>query len=211
VSEIHPSVTAAVSAQLQAWRAALGDGAGRVGWKVAHDIAEIEDVAGDQPVIGHLTTASLVEDGGRHSAAGARKLRAETELVLEIGDELTIASFAVALELVDVARPPDDLEGIVAANAFHRALALGPAQRGLAEKPEGRALVNGELRQTGTAREDHTTLVQTVARQLDAVGERLRPGDRILTGSITHVPVRVRDVVTAEIDGLGGVEVEITP
>ena len=36
-----------------------------------------------------------------------------------------IAGLAVGLELVDLGRPPGDLEGIIAGNVFHRAFALG--------------------------------------------------------------------------------------
>jgi 2-keto-4-pentenoate hydratase len=66
-------------------------------------------------------------------------LRAETEVALSIGQHVAadadldeartaITGAAVALEIVDVSQPPDDLEAIVAQNAFHRAFVLGPAR-----------------------------------------------------------------------------------
>jgi 2-keto-4-pentenoate hydratase len=45
---------------------------------------------------------------------------------------------------------------------------------------------------------------------LGAVGQRLAPGDRILAGSLTHVPIVAGDHVVAEIDGLGRVELRCT-
>jgi 2-keto-4-pentenoate hydratase len=50
---------------------------------------------------------------------------------------------------------------------------------------------------------DGPAALAAVARVLEAVGERLEPGDRVLTGSITHVPVRAGQAVTAAIEGLG--------
>src|SRR3954469_24787895 len=125
---VHPRIEAATRAQLDAWRAALRGGARRVGWKVALEIAEVEELIGAEPTIGHLTTATLLEPGGTYPAAGVRELRAETELAVQVGEGDRVAGLAAALELVDVARPPDGMEGIVAANVFHRAVAFGPAR-----------------------------------------------------------------------------------
>src|SRR3954454_8037035 len=128
---LPPRLVAATERQLEAWRAALAGGAERVGWKLGLRIAEIESVIGTQPAIGHLTTATVLADGAAHSAAGARELRAETELVVEgAGAGGSAAGHAVCLELVAAARPPADLEGIVAANVLHRAAVLGPTLPG---------------------------------------------------------------------------------
>ncbi|HEX2232343.1 MAG TPA: fumarylacetoacetate hydrolase family protein [Thermoleophilaceae bacterium] len=206
MTDVNPRVIAALEAQLRSWRRELEAGGGRVGWKVAYDIPEIEEVVGDEPVIGHLTTATLLDDGDSHSAAGARALRAEVELAVEAPG----SGFAVALELVDVDPPQDDLEGIVAANVFHRAVALGGGRPDVPPAAQGRLLVNGELREGARVSADIGATPAVVARQLEAVGERLEPGDRILTGAIARVPVGAGDRVRAEIDGLGGVEVEIS-
>jgi len=50
-----------------------------------------------------------------------------------------------------------------------------------------------------------------VARLLGAVGERLRAGDLILSGSVTQVGVAAGDKVRAEIDGLGSVALTVEP
>jgi hypothetical protein len=135
---VHPRVVDAQRALFEQWREELSAGARRVGWKVGHDIAEAQGVLGLQPVVGYLTTATLLQDGATYSVAQSRALRAETELVVELADdvcadaprreiEAAIAGIGVALELVDVARPASDLEGIVRGNVFHRAFALGPS------------------------------------------------------------------------------------
>jgi 2-keto-4-pentenoate hydratase len=202
----HERVVAALRAQLERRPAA----AGRVGWKIGGDIAEIEAVTGGRPAIGHLTSASLLADGSVY-AGGGRALHADTEVAVELGDDGHIVAAGVALEIVDVARPPDDLEGIVAGNVFHRAFALSPviAWPGRLDAA-ARALIDGEVRAEGRAVGDYAGAVRTVAELLGAVGERLRPGDRILTGSITQVPVAPGDAVAAEIDGLGRVALRIS-
>jgi 2-keto-4-pentenoate hydratase len=44
---------------------------------------------------------------------------------------------------------------------------------------------------------------------LEAAGERLQTGDRIITGSVVQVPVAPGDEVVAEIDGIGRVGLTI--
>src|SRR4051812_35498913 len=149
MAPLHPMIAFGLAAQLATRRAALDAGARRVGWKLAYGIEEIEALAGDEPVIGHLTTATLIEPGGTYRGAGAEGvLRGETELAVEVGEGGEIAGLAVALEVVDVGRPPDSAEGLVAANVLHRAVAFGPTRRG-ASAPSGRArlLIGGEVRE----------------------------------------------------------------
>jgi 2-keto-4-pentenoate hydratase len=213
MSDVHPRIAAATRTQLEAWRAALHAGARRVGWKIALGIAEIEDVIGGEPALGHLTTATLLEPGGAYRGARAdRALRAETELAIEVGDDGAIAGLAVALEIVDTGRPPDGMDAIVAANVFHRAVAFGPTRPGArAGDAHARLLVGGEVREASAVTADPAATVRAIERLLAAVGERLEPGERILAGSSCHVPVAPGDAVVAEIDGLGAVAATIAP
>ncbi len=217
--DIHPRLAAALEAQLGRWRAARRAGAIHVGWKVGGDIAEIETVTGGQPGLGHLTSASQLADGARYDPGGAQ-LHADTELAVEVGRDVgpeldaadaaaAVTGVCVALELVDLTRPPDDLEGIVGANVFHRAFVLGHARPPVAAGGVARSLVNGEVRASAPARVEIGDAVLTIARLLDAAGERLRRGDRILTGAITQVPVGPGESVAAEIDGVGRVAVTL--
>jgi 2-keto-4-pentenoate hydratase len=217
---VHPRLVAALERQLDHWRTATRAGAARVGWKVGGEIAEIETVTGGSPGLGHLTSGSLLEDGGRYDAGGA-ELHADTELAVEIGRDIgpeldaaeaaaAVTAVCVALELVDLTRPPDDLEGIVVGNVFHRAFVLGRDERPpLAADAVARSVVNGDVRASSTVRVDVGEAVVTIARLLAAVGEQLTRGDRILTGAITQVPVRPGETVAAEIDGLGRVAVTV--
>jgi 2-keto-4-pentenoate hydratase len=203
-------LAAALGEQRRAWRATLDAGAERVGWKIAHAIAEIDTVTGGVPLLGYVTTASVLPEGGTYDASGDRELRAETELVIDVGPGGTVLGFAVALELVDVARPPDGLEEIVAANIFHRAVVLGPSVP-LQAAPFGRATltIGGAEREAAEVDVDATAIVARIGELLALVGERIEPGDRILAGSSCHRPAAAGDEVVAAIDGLGRVSARI--
>jgi 2-keto-4-pentenoate hydratase len=41
------------------------------------------------------------------------------------------------------------------------------------------------------------------------LGEQLQPGDRIITGSVVQVPIKVGDQVVAEMGALGKVQLSI--
>jgi 2-oxo-3-hexenedioate decarboxylase len=207
----HPTIAAGLAAQLAARRAALDAGARRVGWKLAYGIAEVEELAGDEPVVGHLTSATLLAPGGSyHGASADRELRVETELAVEVGESGAIAGLAVALEVVDVGRPPHGAQALVAANVLHRAVAFGPTRAG-ASAPAGpaRLLIGGALREEARVRGDPAAVVAATARLLAAAGERLEAGDLILAGSSCHVPAAPGDAVVAEIAGLGAVAATI--
>jgi 2-oxo-3-hexenedioate decarboxylase len=211
VAALPPEILAAPRAQLQARRALLDAGARRVGWKIALGIPEVEELIGADPVLGYLTSATLLEPGATYSPAADRGLRAETELAVEVGEGGRIAGLAVALELVDVGRPPDGMDGIVAANVFHRAVAFAPTRQGAALSDDARARlrVGGDVREEGPVRGDPVATVRAAERLLGAVGERLEPGDLILAGASCHVPAGPGDEAVAEIDGLGEVGARI--
>ena len=211
----------ALRAQLHARRAQLDSGAARIGWKVGLHIAEVEEIMGPEPVFGYLTSATRLEPGATFHARGVRALRAESEVAVELGRDVhptddpgsvraAVAGLAPALELVDVDPPVEGFEGVVADNVYHRAFALGPTRTGAPGMPlVATCWVNGEVRGSGTTSEDFATKLGVIARQLEAVGEGLRAGDRIITGSLTHVPVRAGDVVEISIAPLGSLTVQI--
>jgi 2-keto-4-pentenoate hydratase len=190
---VHPRIVAALRAQLDA----RDPTAGRVGWKIALGIGEIEELIGQEPAIGNLTSATQLEDGETYRGGGP--LHADAEVVIEVGGGL-----GVGLELVDLTRARGAMEAVVAANVLHRAFVLGPSCAGVAPG-EGALIVNGEVRAVAPAVVDVERTLHTVARWLDAVGEELRSGDRVFAGSVVQVPLAPGDRVVAEIAGLGRV------
>jgi 2-keto-4-pentenoate hydratase len=109
------------------------------------------------PVLGHLTSATLLAPGATFRADGVVALHTDAEVFVELGAGGTIAGYGAALELCDLG-PPDGAEAIVASNVFHRA---------------------------------------------EDVGERLRAGDRIITGSVVQVPLGPADQVSADFGAPG--------
>lgn len=98
----------------------------------------------------------------------------------------------------------------MADNVYHRAFALGPTRPVPPGTPLAATLwVNGERRATGATAEDFVAKLRAIAWLLEAVGEGLRAGDRVITGSLTHVPVRPGDAVEIALDPLGTLAVGI--
>jgi 2-keto-4-pentenoate hydratase len=212
VADLHPTIAAGLAAQLAARRAALDAGARRVGWKLAYGIAEIEALAGDEPVFGHLTSATLLAPGATYRGASFdRELRVETSSRSRWGKTGRLPASRRARGRRRRApagrsrgarrgeRPPS--RGRVRAHAPRRDGARGRA----------RLLVGGAVREEARVRGDPAAVVAATARLLDGVGERLEPGDRILAGSPCHVPAAAGDAVVAEIGGLGAVAATIAP
>jgi 2-keto-4-pentenoate hydratase len=213
VPDVDARLTAALAVQLGHRRAALLGGAARVGWKLG--LGERERIDGE-PAVGHLTSATRLEPGGTYTAGGAESLFADAEVVVELGRRVApdgdargaIAGFGAALELVDLARP-DDAEAIVAANVFHRAFSLSALRPSFPRDVEAKLMVNGAVCAAGPAPDDLPDRVRAAARALAAVGERLEPGDRVLTGSAVQVPVGPGDEVVADLGALGRVALVI--
>jgi 2-keto-4-pentenoate hydratase len=220
MSGFHPRVIAALQAQLAARDAVLAAGASHVGWKVALGIDGAAGLVGAEPLFGYLTTATLLESGACFEPSGIRKLQVDCELAVELGSDVVagdgagaveqaVAGVATALELCEIAYPSNAFDTIVAENVLHRALVLGtfvPASP-QAERA-GRIHVNGQLRHESVV-EDVLSRIFGIARLLEAVGQGLRAGDRIICGSIcSGLPVR-GDEVEVQVAGLAGVGISI--
>ncbi|MDQ4029511.1 MAG: hypothetical protein M3168_00550 [Actinomycetota bacterium] len=176
----------------------------RVGWKIG--AGERESIGGEIAV-GHLTSGTLLESGSTYRGGGA-DLHADAEVGLELAAGQRIAGYGVALEIVDLAGT-DDPESIVAANVFHRAVALGRMRAALPPNLRAALIVNGEERAAAPVGNELADKVAAVSRLLAAVDETLEAGDRIITGSIVQVPVRPGDDVVADMGELGSIRLSI--
>ena len=192
-------------------REMLAQSAEPIGWKIGFNVSAIQEKLGiDRPLAGFLTSDGLLESGATWSLGDGGEVVVESEVAVELGeDAATIVALLPALELAD---PPDlsqDVETILAGNIFHRAVAFGP--RVETRVPgAARILVNGEEQHAIDAKSAGASLeemVSVVADRLAAAGERLQPGQRIITGVLAapHA-ARAGDTVRLELDALGGVE-----
>ena len=205
------SVVRGTAALLTRRRLILAKAAEPVGWKVGFNAPEIQEKLGiDGPLAGFLTTNGLLEDGAEWSLGKEGEVIVESEVAVELGEDArSIVALLPALELAD---PPDldqDVETILAGNIFHRAVAFGPRVE-TGSPGAARILVNGEEQHAVDAEWAGANLeemVEAVARRLEAADERLRPGDRIITG-ILAPPHKAQpgDTVRLELEHVGGVE-----
>jgi 2-keto-4-pentenoate hydratase len=203
------SVERGTEAMLMRRREICADGAEAIGWKVGFNVPELQQKLGlDAPLAGFLTTDSLVE--GEWSIEDDGEVVVESEVAVELGDDgRSIVALLPALELAD---PPDldlELEQILAGNIFHRAVAFGPRVE-TTEAGAGRILVNGEEQHAVTAG-PLEAMVDAVAARLEAAGEQLGPGERIITGVLAP-PHKAQpgDTVRLELDALGSVELRFS-
>jgi 2-keto-4-pentenoate hydratase len=187
-------------------REILAQGAEPIGWKVGFNVAEIQQKLGiDAPLAGFLTTDSLIE-----GEWDEYPVVVESEVAVEIGDDgRSIVALLPALEIAD---PPDldiEIEQILAGNIFHRAVAFGPRVE-TTEPGSGRILVNGE-EQHSVKPEGVEQMVEAVAARLEAAGEGLRAGERIITGVLAPPhEAQEGDTVRLELDALGSVELRFS-
>jgi 2-keto-4-pentenoate hydratase len=202
--------------QLELRRRLLDEGAEPLGWKVGINVPAVQEKLGlDAPIAGFLTTATQFAAGGELALPpGVETLSVEPEVGVEIGaDGASIAALLPALELVQFDRPLDQLEDVLAEDIFHRGVVLGPrADPGALGA--ARVLVNGERRHLlDPAVEDGQLglMVQAMARRLEDAGERLRPGEIVITGTLVPpLEVRAGDRVRLELETVGAVELGFT-
>ena len=202
---MDPRVVAGTQRQLESWRAELAGGAQRVGWKIAFNGEGVQQRVGiNAPVVGYMTSNTVLKYGARISMAGARNMLLEPEISIEIGPTLEPAALGAAAEIVDVDTPVDDLEAVVASNLFHRGVLFGGSRPGARPPAEAVALVNGEERERAEIQFDEWEIVGVVSQTLAAAGETLQPGDQIIAGSLT-TPIEVApgDSVGVQIGPLG--------
>ena len=199
-------------------------GAEPVGWKVGFNLPAVWPALGiDAPVAGYLTSATVVEPGATVAVGGWVQPTLEPEIAITVGAGGSVAALAPAIELVDVDLPFEDVEAILARNIFHRAVAfgatspLGPETAAPAgDDPLGdtfscRVRQNGEEVRTADATEDPAETVERVAGFLSEHGARLRPGDRIIAGTLTPpLPVGPGDGVEVDLGALGRVSLRLS-
>ena len=207
MADLDPRLLRALRVQLEGRRELLQAGARRVGFKLG--TGERERI-GAGPVVGYLTSASQLPNGGMYRMTAGSLLHADAEVALELGTDGEIAGFGSALELVDLGGS-DDAQQIVADNVFHRAVAFGAIGAIRPARTMARLIVNGEVRgQARVPSNDYPGAVDEVGRLLAAVGERICPRDRLITGAVVQVPVAAGDHVIADLGVLGRAEARIS-
>lgn len=212
--QVDPRVRAGMERQLALRRERLAAGAAPLGWKLGFGApAAMERLGIDAPLVGFLLDRAEALSGSTVSIAGWTRPVIEPEVAVYLAHDVpagadrevareAIAAVGPALELADLSFEPDDVERVLAGDIYQRHVVLG-------RRDAGRA--GGDLDGlTATVERDGARLASTddlvaltgdvidnvlhVARLLASLGERLRGGELIITGSI--VPPIVADGAT---------------
>jgi 2-keto-4-pentenoate hydratase len=210
--ERAPGLLRGLRLQFEALAKRRATGDELIGWKVGLNAAPVQQHFGiTRPVLGHLTTASLIEPGSTHSLAGGVRVGVEPEVAIHLGAGGQIASLGPAIELVDLDPAITELDSILAENVFHRGVVLGPALEGFdparldtlraTVTKNGSAVESALFADTGEAPEDVVTLI---GERLALVGEELAEGQVIIAGSLTPIVfVEPGDGIEVQLGPLG--------
>lgn len=217
-------------AQLALRRERLEAGETPVGWKVGFGSpASLERLGLSGPLVGFLLREARIPAGGSVSVGGWSRAVAEPEIAIHLGADVpggsgfeearrAIAALGPAIELADVSFPADDVELILAANIYQRAVVLGPrseagaggAVAGLVPRVyrDGRECASTEDPEALTG--SLVDIVRHVAGVLAAFGEQLRAGEVIIAGSVVPpLDVAGGESLRFELSPFGAVEVAL--
>ena len=205
--DLDSRLIAALREQRSRRDAELRRGARQVGWKLGMGRRE---KIGEHIAIGYLTTDTVVGPGCYSVPEDDdRELHIDAELCVELDRDISpyadadavreaIARCWPALEIVDLAPRAGEPDSVVADNVFHLAVAFAETPIPLESGQQVSVYVNRERQESAPWPADIPDRIASAAAILAALDERLRAGDRIITGSIIQIPTTVGDVVQAQ-------------
>ena len=177
--------------QLAHWRAALDSGAHRLGWKVGLNPPQVQEALGlSGPVVGHLTSGRLLGADGSHSLTGAQAPKAEPEIASRSARTGRSPAWARRSSSWTSRRPPPARATCptwwprTSSTARWRS-----GRRSTGEPARWTFSVDGQVVREGDASDyPIADMVHAVADTLEAAGERLESGDRIIAGALAPPP-----------------------
>jgi 2-keto-4-pentenoate hydratase len=200
----------------------LGEGATWLGWKLGLGAPPAREKWGVKgPIAGFITEATLLEPGATVSLDGWTKPVLEAEVAVRVARDAVgarVGALGLAIELADLGSGTDDLAEVLAGDIFHRRTVLGALEVDPAT-PVGAVRVECDGEEVDVAG-DPTALVGGTAadmtayldRYLAALGEELRDGDVIITGStVPLVDCSDGGHFVVSSPGFGAVEVTLAP
>jgi 2-keto-4-pentenoate hydratase len=211
-----PRVIRGLQSQLERREQRLKRGEQALGWKIGLNAPAIQEALEiDETVIGNLSDAGLLESGASYSLADGTAVAVEAELAIHLGGGGEIAAYGVAVEIVDIDLPFEDVERIVAENVFHRALMLGAST---APAPTSLVLTvsrNGEVEHSldaSAALGQAEPALAHVRALLAEVGRAPAREEVIITGAIAPLLfVQPGDAVEVRLEPLGSLAVGFSP
>ena len=228
----NPLIKKGLTAQLARRRERIAAGEKQLGWKVGLGAAPIMAKLGlNAPLVGYLMQRGLLLSGSTVSLQGWTRPVAEPEVCVRMMRDLpggatpdtaaaAIKEVLPAIELADFEPPPtpDNLDTVLEGDVWQRHVILcgntraGSSLDGLTSRLERRGAEVSRTTELEALTGKLLDLVAHVANMLDAMGERLRAGEVIITGSIAP-PVTIEPdetSLTHAIDPIGEVSVEFS-
>ena len=204
------------------------------GWKIGATTATMQDYLGvTEPAYGRIMSGTIIESGQTMAAGGFCNPGIECEIAVRLGRESGDTGYTreTVSDLIDTVIPSIEIvenrygdfeqrgtPTLIADDFFHKACVLGAP---LADWRSldlagltGRVLIDGNQKAEGqgSAVMGHPLeAVAWLANLLGDQGGQLKPGDLIMTGSVTPVMWLDSFPCRAEIvfDGLGSVSLEL--
>ncbi len=217
-----PRVVEGTRLQLAGRDRMLAAGARRLGWKLGLGAPPAREKWGIKgPVAGFITDATLLDSGATESLSGWTSPVLEAEVAVRVAardDGARVGAVGLAIELADLGSGTDDLADLLGADIFHRRTVLGTFD-GDPTTAVGAVTVERDGTQVDTAADPTALVGGTPAemtayldRYLAGLGEELRDGDVIITGStVPLVACSGGGHFVVSSPGLGAVEVILEP
>jgi len=228
----NPLIRQGMTAQLETRKTRIAAGEKPLGWKVGMGApASMQKLGLSAPLVGYLMQKAQLASGGTASLAGWKRPVAEPEICVRMGKDLgpgadasatlaAIKEITPAIELADLdpAPAPDNLDLVLGRDIYQRHVILADKARaggsvaGLTSR-----LIRRGVEANNTADPEALTgklvdIVAHVANVLGALGEALKAGDIIITGSITPPLLLEADetALTHAVDPIGEATVRFT-
>ena len=221
-----PALAEAMRGQDDALQERLRAGHRLIGWKLGLGApATMEQVGIDAPLVGYLTSATLLESGAEVAIGGWTKPVVEPEVAITMAADLgpgaddgqaraAIGGLAPAIELADVDTPLSRLDAVIRDDIFHRHVILGEPRQadasGLHVRVANRGAEVGATEDPEASTGRLLGLVVHVADWLHQLGRRLEAGQVVIAGSvIPMLPVRPGDAIDYRCEPLGRLSVSL--
>jgi 2-keto-4-pentenoate hydratase len=228
----NPLIKQGMTAQLETRKTRMAAGEEPLGWKVGMGApVSMQKLDLAAPLVGYLMQKALLPSGASASLAGWKRPVAEPEICVRMGKDLgrnatpeatlaAIKEILPAIELADLEPVPatDNLDLVLARDIFQRHVILGDKTRaggsvaGLTSRLIRRGVEANKTNDPEALTGKLLDIVAHVANTLAALGEKLKAGDIIITGSITPPLMIEADEtdLTHAIDPIGQASVHFT-
>jgi 2-keto-4-pentenoate hydratase len=228
----NPLIKQGMTAQLETRKTRMAAGEKPLGWKVGMGApASMQTLGLAAPLVGYLMYKALLPSGASASFTGWKRPVAEPEICVRMEKDLgrdatpeatlaAIKEILPAIELADLEPVPatDNLDLVLARDIFQRHVILSDKTRaggsvaGLTSRLIRRGVEANNTNDPEALTGKLIDIVAHVANTLAALGEKLKAGDIIITGSITPPLMIEADEtdLTHVIDPIGEASVHFT-